>query len=138
MAKQFNFTHANGTNYPDSYWRITQLFVDVPALYAKFIFTGYKDAQARLDGRSGIGNRSVEIFGANFAQYFAQVTEKIKNPQEVAYEYCTELKDVPTTVMVDDPPIILYDDQGNSIGNGPTTQHAEIVMVSFFEGSTDV
>ncbi len=138
MAKQITFTHSNGTEYPESYWRITQLFVDVPARYAKFFFIGYKDAQARNDGKAGIGERSVEIFGDTFSEYFLEVTEKIKNPQEVGYDYCTKLKDIPEIVMVDDPPVELYDDQGNDLGPAPTTQHSELVMRSFFKDALDV
>jgi hypothetical protein len=95
MAKQLDYTHPNGTNYPASYWRITQLVVDMPALYAKFVFAGWKDEQARLDGKQPIGERVVHINGADFAAYFADVTAKLKNPQEVGYEYCGLFKDVP-------------------------------------------
>lgn len=127
MAKQINYTHPNGTSYPESYWRMTQLIVDVPNLYAKFVFSGYKDAQARLDGKEPIGERVVHCHGAEFAAYFAEVTGKVKNPQEVGYEYCTQYKDVPSTeeVVVDE---------------GLETEHTETrgVTVSFFADSIDV
>jgi hypothetical protein len=127
MAKQINYTHPNGTEYPQSYWRIAQLVVDVPALYAKFVFYGYKDAAARLAGKEPIGERVVHVHGAEFAAYFAEVTGKIKNPQEVGYEYCSYFKDIPDVeeVVVDE---------------GTENQHVEErpTHKSFFKDSLDV
>lgn len=127
MAKQVNYTHPNGTSYPESYWRIAQLVVDVPALFAKYVFYGYKDAAARLEGKDRIGERIVCINGAEFAAYFAEVTGKVKNPQEVGYECCTNSKDIPSTEEV-------------VVDAGLETEHTETrpISVSFFENSIDV
>lgn len=122
MAKQVNYTHSNGTAYPESYWRITQLVVDVPNLYAKFVFTGYKDEAARLAGKEPIGEKTIHLTGETFATYFAEVTGKVKNPQEVGYEYCTEYKDTTKTVTT----IV----EGEEV--------SEVVPASFFEEAEDV
>jgi predicted ester cyclase len=127
MAKQLNYTHPNGTNYPESYWRIAQLIVDVPALYAKFVFHGHKDAAARLSGKDPIGERTIHIYGQDFATWFAEVTGKIKNPQEVGYLACINYKDIS---VVED---VIVDE-------GLETEHTEqqVVLHSFFENAIDV
>lgn len=123
MAKQLNYTHPNGTNYPESYWRITRLFVDVPSRYAKFDFTGYKNAQARLGNLEPIGYRYLEITGTDFDFGFGEVTMKVKNPQEVAYDYCILYKDLIRRTVVNE---------------GQEDEHEEEEKYSFFENAQDV
>ena len=110
MAKQLNYNHPNGTNYPESYWRITYLLVDMNKRYAQFVFNGFVNKQARLDGKEPIGVRYIEIRDSLFDFYFQEVTLKTKNPQEVGYEYCMNFKDVIVQETVDGPdgfPIIV-------------------------------
>lgn len=122
MAKQLNYTHDNGTNYSASYWKITKLIVDVPARFAEFVFTGYKDLAARTDGKLPIGDRVIQIIGNDFDTGFSEVTLKTKNPQEVGYEACMLIKDVS---------YIEVENQG-------TDQETTVTKLkSFFEGSTD-
>lgn len=101
MAKQLNYTHPNGTEYLESYWRITSLLVDVPKRYARFNFSGYKDQNARLNSKDPIGSKTVIIRDDIFDLYFQQVTLKEKNPQEVGYEYCVLYKDTPIQVLIE-------------------------------------
>ncbi len=88
MAKKINYNHPNGTNYSESYWKITALLVDVPKKYAKFVFTGYKDETARLENKEKIGIQIVELRDGTFDIYFQEIILKTKNPQEIGYEYC--------------------------------------------------
>jgi hypothetical protein len=95
MAKQMEFTHPNGTDYPESYWRIVELYVSVPKKVAKFTFYGYKDADARNSGKEPIWEKIVELNDPSlFDIRFNEVASKTKNPQEVGYEFCVLYKDL--------------------------------------------
>lgn len=131
MAKQVNFTHSNGTNYPASYWRITNLMVDVPNAVARFTFTGYKDEDARNEGKEPIGKRNIVIKGEDFAINFGKVTDKIKNPQEVGYDYASEYKDTTKTIQV--PKTVVAEDGTESI-----ILEEQEVAASFFENAINV
>ena len=131
MAKQVNYTHPNGTEYPESYWRITSLDVDVPNRIAKFTFTGYKDASAREVGKSPIDSRLVIITNEDFDSRFQEVTLKEKNPQEIGYEYCSLYKDVPTKETVT---MTIPNENGEDV---EITQEID-VNVSFFKDALDV
>ena len=144
MAKQVNFTHANGTVYPSSYWRITKLEVDVPRAYALFVFSGYKDQAARQAGKAIIGVRKITIEGSDFLKHFNEVTSKAKNPQEVGYEYCSKVKDIPTTVTTTKTVSTQKTVKDEQTGEETVvTEEKEVieettVHVSFFEQALDV
>jgi hypothetical protein len=100
MAKQMAYTHPNGTEYPQSYWRIVELHVNVPDRHAEFKFYGYKDQAAREQAREPIGEKSIHIVGDDFDTNYTEVTLKAKNPQEVGYDYATQFKDIHEDVLV--------------------------------------
>jgi len=125
MAKQLNYIHPNGSEYPESYWRITMLFVDMKKHYARYEFTGYKDQAARLAGKEPIGVRLIEIVGEDFDAGFQEVTLKNKNPQEIGYDYAGKFKNLQKVVTV----------EPEEEGQEP---RAEIIPYSFFEEAKDV
>lgn len=124
MAKQLNFTHPNGTSYPESYWKITKLHVDVLNRYAEFGLTGYKDVAARQSGKDSIGFRQIIVQQGDFDVAFTEVTMKTKNPQEVGYNACALIKDIP--------------DGDEIIDQGLPTERTQPKFRSFFDGALDV
>lgn len=74
MAKTISFTDNCGNIYNSSYWRVTAINVDLNRKVSTFLFTGYKDQQARNDGKQAIpgGSKSYTIAGSLFDSWYAR------------------------------------------------------------------
>jgi hypothetical protein len=94
MAKQMSYTDSCHNSYSASYWRITDMVIELKNRRCSIVFSGYKDKQARDEGADSVGEKSYLIEGDVFDAYYAQVIAKVLNPAEVGYMFAMSTQDV--------------------------------------------
>lgn len=88
MAKQYAYTDEYGNEYTSAYCRIKEVNLNKDG-QASLMFQVFKNAQAKLDGRSPVKIMNIDIDGVEFGTYFsATALETIGlNAYKVAYIY---------------------------------------------------
>lgn len=125
MALQKIFEDERGVIYPESYWRITSININIDERTASFIFTGYKDATARQVKKSPISNRFYSINGDNFDANWIDEEARNRNIRTIMYEWAKNFKDIPTGEW--------------GVENEHTSNVRSVqIMKSFFNGALDV
>lgn len=117
MAKQMSYTDPHtGAVFPESYWRVGKINVDIHGLYAEITFYGYANSDCRQGGKNQIGSRGYLLQGQAFLAAWQQEITLQKSVAQICYETAVATQDVA----------------------GPVGPNGEAQFVSFFEGATDV
>ena len=86
MAFELSYSDASGVDFLTSYWRVVTMNFDILNKTLIIIFDGYKDNAARVANKSKISSARYVINGSEFDTFLTAVLNKVKNPQELAYE----------------------------------------------------
>jgi len=125
MALQTVFEDERGVKYDTSYWRITNIGINVDGRTANFTFAAYKDKTARDAKKSSIGSRGYSICGDQFDVLMLEEDAGQKNLRTILYDWAKSYKDVATGEWVTEN------------ANTPNARPVQ-VMKSFFDSALDV
>jgi hypothetical protein len=116
MAKVMPFTDPYGNALATSYWYVVQVNLGIADRTANIVLYGYKDRQARKQGKASVGSKSYAVSGEKFDQMMkAHLSPGGPNLMRLIYEQVVNgIKDVPA----------------------PTPEDPD-AKKSFFEGATD-
>lgn len=69
MAFELNYTSETGANFPQSYWKITKIEIDIVNKQLIYTFSGYKDKEAAGNDKRPIASRIYRIDRAQNENY---------------------------------------------------------------------
>lgn len=96
MALEISFEDERGVQYAQSYWRITNISINVDGRNANFTFAAFKDKAARDAKKSQVGSRNYSINGDQFDACMAEEDTGTKNLRTILYDWAKKYKDVST------------------------------------------
>lgn len=102
MAKLMAYTDSRGVSYPESYWRLQGIDINLrgnPS--ATLSFDGYRDAAARKANLEVIGTQRYVVEGEAFATLFARHMKLEGNVAALSYEWLSARVDDPLAVAKD-------------------------------------
>lgn len=119
------FEDDKGNSYNASYWRITEIHINVPGRSGHFTLVAHRDQAARTANKTQIASRGYSISGDQFDAAMAEEEGNTKSLRAILYDWVKTYKDVPTGEWTTQEP------------NTPNARPVQ-VMVSFFKDAVDV
>lgn len=101
MAFEINYSSETGADFPQSYWKITKVEIDLVNRQIIYTFSGYKDKEASASEKRPIAYRTYRIDHAQNPNYkFTDIAKGISdgtlNILSVGYNLARDIQDFET------------------------------------------